>query len=385
MRTKTANPGASFGRSIALAGAAFVVAFVAVKGWQAARQTDTSDSADKAAQSTLDVAPPAGMVWVPGGEFLMGSTDPLARPDEGPVHRVRVDGFFMDATEVTNEQFAAFVAATGYKTVAERPVDWQELEKQVPPGTPKPSDSALQPGSLVFTPPDHAVDTRAHHQWWKWTAGADWRHPEGPGSSLAERQQHPVVHVAYEDAVAFARWAGKRLPTEAEWELAARGGLSGARNAWGDEPVDARRANTWQGDFPHRGIAQDGFARTAPVKSFPPNGFGLYDMAGNVWEWCSDLFRPDTYARRVVASGRDAVTDNPTGPERSLDPRNPHSPESRVQRGGSFLCHDSYCASYRPSARMGAPPDTGMSHVGFRCVVSPARLQSQSRGDKNTQ
>lgn len=386
MRNKAAKPRAIFVRSVALAGVAFVGTYLAAKAWQAARPANKPDSADKTvAQSAPDIAPPVGMAWVPGGEFLMGSTDLLARPDEGPVHRVRVNGFFMDIAEVTNEQFAAFVAATGYKTVAERPVDWQELEKQVPPGTPKPPDSALQPGSLVFAPPDHAVDTRSHQQWWKWTAGANWQHPEGPASSLTDRQQHPVVHVAYDDAVAYAQWARKRLPTEAEWELAARGGLNSAPNVWGDEPIDARRANTWQGDFPHRGTADDGFARTAPVKSFPPNGFGLYDMAGNVWEWCSDLFRPDTYARRVVAGGRNGVTDNPTGPEQSFDPRNPHAPESRAQRGGSFLCHDSYCASYRPSARMGTPPDTGMSHLGFRCVTTPAKLQSQNRSDKNTQ
>lgn len=384
-RNETTNARASLGRSIALAGVAFVIAFGGVKAWQATRQMDASGiKANRATEDIPGVVAPTGMVWVPGGEFLMGSVDPLARPDEAPVHRVRVDGFFMDATEVTNQQFQAFVDATGYKTVAERPVDWQELQKQVPPGTPKPPDAALQPGSLVFTPPDHAVDTRAHHQWWKWTPGADWRHPEGPGSSVARRQQHPVVHIAYDDAVAYSRCAGKRLPTEAEWEWAARGGLNSARNVWGNEPIDAGRANTWQGDFPHRGTADDGFAGTAPVKSFPANGFGLYDMAGNVWEWCSDLFRPDTYARRVGASGRDALVDNPAGPEQSLDPRNPHSPESRVQRGGSFLCHDSYCASYRPSARMGTPPDTGMSHLGFRCVVSPTPLHAPSRGDKNT-
>ena len=308
------------------------------------------------------------MVWIPGGEFSMGSADPLARPDEAPVHRVRVAGFWMDATEVTNAQFRAFVHATGYKTVAERPVDWAEIQKQVAPGTPKPPDEDLVPGSLVFTPPAHAVDCSDFSQWWSWTKAADWQHPEGPGSSIEGRDTHPVVQVAHEDAAAYAAWAGKRLPTEAEWEFAARGGLDGKRNGWGDEPIDPRRANTWQGEFPHRNTAEDGFARTSPVGSFPANGYGLYDMAGNVWEWCADLYRHDEYARRVQEAGPGAVIVNPRSPAESSDPRNPFAPVSRVHRGGSFLCCDSYCASYRPSARMGCPPDTGLAHLGFRCV-----------------
>jgi len=313
---------------------------------------------------------PAGMVWIPGGEFSMGSTDPLARPDEGPVHRVQVDGFWMDATEVTNAQFAEFEAATGYKTVAERPVDWEELRKQLPPGTPKPADEMLKPGSLVFTPPDHPVDLRGYDQWWTWTTGADWRHAEGPASSIEGRVDHPVVHIAYEDAVAYCAWAGKSLPTEAQWEFAARGGLDHKVNVWGDEPVDANRGNIWQGHFPDKNTEEDGFARAAPVKSFPPNGYGLYDMAGNVWEWCADLYRPDTYAQQILAAGgAGVVIANPKGPEQSLDPRNTSAPESRVHRGGSFLCNDSYCASYRPSARMACPPDTGLQHLGFRCIL----------------
>jgi formylglycine-generating enzyme len=317
-------------------------------------------------------SPPAGMVWIPGGEFKMGSTDPLARPDESPVHRVRVDGFWMDQTEVTNAQFAAFVAATGYKTVAERPVDWEELKKQAAPGTPKPDDALLQPGSLVFTPPDHPVDLRNYGEWWRWTIGANWQHPEGPTSSILGKDNHPVVHIAYEDAVAYCKWAGKSLPTEAQWEFAARGGLDGAVNVWGSEPVDAKRCNIWQGHFPDKNSEEDGFARAAPVRSFPPNGYGLYDMAGNVWEWCADLYRPDAYARQLLEAGTpSALIENPKGPNSSLDPRNPHAPESRVHRGGSFLCNDSYCASYRPSARMAAPPDTGLQHLGFRCVLLP--------------
>jgi formylglycine-generating enzyme len=311
-----------------------------------------------------------GMVYLPGGEFTMGSTDPLARPDETPVHRVRVQGFWIDRTEVTNAQFADFVKATGYKTVAERPVDWEELKKQVPEGTPRPPDAVLEPGSLVFTPPDHPVDLARYDLWWSWTHGADWRHPEGPDSSIEDRMDHPVVQVAWEDAQAYARWAGKRLPTEAEWEYAARGGLDGAVNTWGDKPVGPAHSNIWTGHFPDRNTAEDGFVRTAPVGSFPPNGFGLVDMSGNVWEWCSDLYRVDAYARRLLsAGGLGTVIVDPAGPTSSLDPRNPNAPESRVQRGGSYLCNDSYCASYRPSARMGCPPDTGMSHIGFRCVA----------------
>ncbi len=309
------------------------------------------------------------MVWIPGGVFRMGGEDPLARPDESPVHEVRVSGFWIDATEVTNRQFAAFVDATGYRTVAERPVDWESLREQVPPGTPKPDAALLAPGSLVFVPPAGPVDRRDIGSWWRWTPGASWRHPEGPGSSISGREDHPVVHVAWEDAVAYAAWAGKRLPTEAEWEFAARGGLDGAVNVWGDEPVDPRRCNILQGRFPDGDTAEDGFAGTAPVGSFPANGFGLHDMAGNVWEWCADRYDAGAYARRAGAGG--PVVD-PMGPDRSVDPRMPHAADTRVQRGGSFLCHDSYCASYRPSARMSATPDSAMSHLGFRCVADAA-------------
>lgn len=323
------------------------------------------------------------MVWIPGGEFRMGSTDPLARQDEAPIHRVRVDGFWMDETEVTNAQFKAFIDATSYVTVAERPVDWEELKKQVAPGTPKPADEMLKPGSLVFTPPNHPVDTADYFQWWSWTIGANWRHPEGPESTIDGKDDHPVVQIAFEDALAYCKWAGTRLPTEAEWEFAARGGLDGRVNVWGDEPIDAKRCNIWQGHFPDKNTEDDGFARAAPVKSFPPNRFGLYDMAGNVWEWCSDLYRPDTYARRVLEIGETGVAENPSGPTTSLDLRNPHAPESRVHRGGSFLCHDSYCASYRPSARMACPPDTGLQHLGFRCVMTPDMRKAPNKRDSD--
>ena len=313
-------------------------------------------------------AAPEGMVWVPGGSYLMGSDATDAWPAEHPAHRVAVDGFWIDRTEVTNTQFAAFVAATGYVTVAERPVDWEELKKQVPPGTPKPPEEALLPGALVFTPPEHAVPLTDVSQWWSWTTGADWRHPEGPASSLEGRWDHPVVMVAWEDAVAYCDWAGKRLPTEAEWEFAARGGLDGAPFAWGDEPADdeAPRVNIWQGVFPHDNTVADGFERTAPVASFEPNGRGLHDMAGNVWEWCSDWYRADNHRIQAGGAAGDAPVD-PVTPTHCWNPNAPYE-QQRVTKGGSFLCHVSYCASYRPSARLGTSFDTGMSHVGFRCV-----------------
>jgi sulfatase modifying factor 1 len=327
----------------------------------------SNSSGDPERRPSLENAP-TGMIWIPGGEFAMGSTDPLARKDEFPVHRVRVTGFWMDRTEVTNAQFHGFVEATGYVTMAERPIDWEQFKKQLPDGTPRLPDDMLRPGSLVFTPPDHAVELHDYSQWWTWVDGANWRHPEGPESTIEGRENHPVVQVAFVDAEAFCRWAGKRLPTEAEWEFAARGGLDGQVNVWGNEPIEPSRANTWQGSFPYLNTRADGFDRTSPVMSFAPNGYGLYDMAGNVWEWCGDLYRPDTYALRIFELGEDGVTIDPRGPEKSLDLRHPHEPEVHVIRGGSFLCNDSYCASYRPSARMGSSPDTSISHTGFRCV-----------------
>lgn len=315
-------------------------------------------------------AQPPGMVWVPGGLFTMGTAGEQARASERPAHHVRVDGFWMDATEVTNAQFAEFVKATGYVTVAERPADWEELKKQVPPGTPKPPPEMLVPGSLVFTPPNQAVPLDQYAAWWNWTPGADWRHPEGTGSSIDKRQDHPVVQVAWYDAVAYAEWAGKRLPTEAEWEFAARGGLEGKRFTWGDDKPSSKhsRANIWHGEFPHKNTKDDGFYRTAPVKMFEPNGYGLYDTAGNVWEWCSDWYRADAYAIRVRHLGT-GLAENPAGPDRPWNPLEPRSP-SRVNRGGSFLCHITYCESYRPGARRGTSADTGMSHLGFRCVLT---------------
>lgn len=353
-----------------------MVGFAAVFGityWNRTQATQSSPKVlsqptNRQLESTPPTNGPPGMVWIPGGDFTMGDDSSLALPDERPAHRVRVDGFWMDATEVTNEQFRGFVETTKYVTTAERPPDVAEILKQSPPGTPPPPKELLVPGSLVFTMTPNAVNIHDFGQWWKWTPGACWRHPEGPASDLKGREQHPVVHVSWDDAMAYAQWAGKRLPTEAEWEFAARGGLDKKPYCWGDAKpgLDGKwQANIWQGDFPYRNTAGDGFPRTAPVKSFPANGYGLFDMSGNVWEWCADFYRADYY----LSFDRATLSFNPPGPTSSFDPRNPHSP-SRVQRGGSFLCSDQYCTRYRPSARHGCSPDTGMSHVGFRCVKS---------------
>lgn len=302
---------------------------------------------------------PEGMVWIPGGEFLMGSEEPMFR-DAHPVHRVMVDGFFIDETEVTNEQFVRFVKATGYITVAER----APKETDYPGARPE----MLVAGSVVFSPPDHAVSLHDHFQWWNYVNGADWRHPEGVGSSIEKRMDHPVVHVAFEDAEAYARWAGKRLPTEAEWEYAARGGLEGKRFVWGDSflPGGKVMANTLQGHFPDHNTAEDGYASTSPVKAFPSNRYGLWGMAGNVWEWTSDWYRHDTYMRRAK-NGKALL--NPKGPSagESFDPSEP-GVAKRVQKGGSFLCTDQYCARYMPGGRGKGAPDTGTNHLGFRLV-----------------
>lgn len=315
-----------------------------------------------------------GMIWVPGGEFTMGTDSKLAWPDEKPAHRVTVDGFWMDETEVTNARFREFVDATGYVTTAERKPELEQIMSQVPPGTPPPKPEMMVPGTVVFSPPDQSVKLDDYSQWWRWVPGANWRHPTGPDSDLEGLEDHPVVHVSWDDATAYATWAGKRLPTEAEWEFAARGGLEKQPYVWGSEaPSETNiRANLWQGEFPNRNTAEDGYVLTAPVKSFSPNGYGLYDMAGNVWEWCSDWYDRELYLRRAARS----KVQNPAGPEKPSDADNRYTPQ-RVQRGGSFLCNDSYCSRYRPSARHGASPDTGMSHVGFRCAKS-ARVASRA-------
>lgn len=297
---------------------------------------------------------PPGMAWIPGGDFWMGSDD---FADAQPWHRVHVDGFWMDATEVTNEQFEQFVRATGYVTLAERKPTREQF-----PGVP---EENLVAGSAVFTPPDSQVPLDQPYRWWQYVAGANWRHPTGPDSDLRGKAKHPVVHIAHEDAVAYCEWAGKRLPTEAEFEYAARGGLDRARYGWGREfhPGGKWMANTFQGHFPERNTNEDGFAGTAPVRSFPANRYGLYDIAGNVWEWCSDWYRADAYR----ALSTDSVSSNPHGPPDSFDPDEPGVPK-RVNRGGSFLCTDEYCARYEPGGRGKTDPGTSTNHLGFRCV-----------------
>jgi len=304
---------------------------------------------------------PEGMAWIPGGTFLMGSDRHY--PEERPAHRVSVDGFWMDAHAVTNDEFARFVAATGYVTVAERTPD--------PADYPGAKPELLVPGSAVFRKPAHRVDLRNPYEWWAYVPGADWRHPQGPDSSIDGLGDHPVVHVAYEDALAYARWAGKDLPTEAEWEFAARGGLDGATYAWGDEFLPGGRfmANTWQGEFPIQNLALDGYEWTAPVGSFPPNGYGLYDMIGNVWEWTRDWYQEYGAVIRSCCAST-----NPRGGEReaSYDPRTPDNRIPRkVIKGGSYLCAPNYCRRYRPAARLAQPVDTSTCHLGFRCVVRP--------------
>lgn len=300
---------------------------------------------------------PEGMVLVPGGSYKMGGRSEQAGRDEFPRHDEEIKSFYMDAAEVTNAQFKEFVDATGYVTVAEKDIDWEELRKQVPPGTPKPPDSVLVAGSLVFKQTTTAVNLNDYSQWWSWTIGADWRHPEGPESNIKDRMNHPVVHIAWTDAKAYAEWAGKRLPTEAEWEWAAASGSSDVIYPWGNEPAanSANKANFWQGGFPYENLLEDGFFATAPVKSFPPNKFGLYDMAGNVWEWCEDIYD----SRGYVEMPEDQLPSS----------RNDMAGVAeRVMRGGSFLCNDSYCSGYRVSRRMGSSTDSGHNHAGFRCV-----------------
>ncbi|MCO4292879.1 formylglycine-generating enzyme family protein [Solitalea sp. MAHUQ-68] len=308
---------------------------------------------------------PSGMVFIPGGEFSMGGVNPVGMGDGGeqpmddarPIHRVRVKGFYMDATEVTNAQFAAFIKATGYVTVAE-----QKPTKEEFPGAP---EENLVAGSVVFTPPAGKVPLNNHYKWWNYIEGASWRHPSGPESSIAGKDNFPVVHIAWEDAQAYAKWAGKRLPTEAEWEFAARGGDYGKLYSWGNQfkPEGKWMANIFQGEFPVKDLGQDGFIGIAPSKQFKANNYGLYDIAGNVWEWCEDWYRADYY--NTLA--KNEVSDNPQGPDTPYDPAEPKE-KKKVQRGGSFLCTDQYCTRYMVGTRGKGEYRSASNHVGFRCV-----------------
>ena len=342
-----------------------------VMGWQAWR----SRPAHKPRILLGDgVKTPKDMAWVAGGAFLMGSDHKLAYPNERPTHEVRVPGFWMDVTHVTNDQFARFVQETGYVTTAEQKPDWESVRVQLPPGTPRPPADVLVPGAMVFVGTDMPVRLDDYSRWWRYMPGADWRHPQGPGSSIEGKGGHPVVQVSHPDALAYAKWAGKRLPTEAEWEFAARGGLEQATYGWGDESLvdGARQANYWdvrERRFPVVSPRAGGAAGTVEAGTFPPNGYGLLDMTGNAWQWVADWYRADYFAQQARLPAH--PIDNPKGPADSYDPGEPGVPldaPKRVIRGGSFLCNEDYCLSYRPSARRGSDPYSPMSHLGFRLV-----------------
>ena len=322
---------------------------------------------DKNSTKNLDLPTSSnteGMVFIKGGEFLMGADNDQAQKDEYPKHKVIINSFWMDQTEVTNNQFKEFVDATGYITTAEKAIDWEEIKKILPPGTPKPNDSLLAPASLVFFE-CKTTDLFDYTQWWKLKKNVNWRQPQGTGSSIKNKEDHPVVHISWDDAIAYCKWSGKRLPTEAEFEFASRGGLENAIYSWGNEPAHKGKpkANTWEGKFPSNNNLNDKFYLTAPVKSFVPNSYGLYDLGGNVWEWCSDWYDSEYYQ---TISTKPSL--NPQGPEKSYDPMEPYSPK-KVMRGGSFLCNDSYCSGYRNSMRMKSTPDSSSLHAGFRTVV----------------
>ena len=312
---------------------------------------------------------PKNMVWIPSGHFLMGNTSSKALPNEMPSHKVELQGFWMDKTHVTNRQFSEFVHATGYVTTAEKTPDWQSLQAQLPVGTPRPDSSVLIPGASVFVGTRQPVSLRDYMQWWRYVGGANWRHPSGPNSSIEGKDDHPVVQVSYEDAQAYARWIGKRLPTEAEWEYAARGGLNQQRYAWGTlaEPNGNVMASIWKSRTASFPQAQPKILPgTEPVANYEPNGYGLFDMAGNAWQWAADWYRYDAFSIQA----RMQNISNPQGPSNSFDPDGLRSDApKRVIRGGSFLCNEDYCEGYRVSARQGQDPWSASNNVGFRLVM----------------
>jgi formylglycine-generating enzyme required for sulfatase activity len=305
------------------------------------------------------------MVLIPAGIYTMGGRSSQAYPDEFPKHPVTVSAFYMDKHEVTNQEFYDFVEATNYKTIAERDIDWDEMKKTLPPGVAKPDDSLLRAGSLVFKATKGPVNLQDYSQWWQWTTGANWKHPEGPESNIENRMNHPVVHIAWDDAKAYADWANKRLPTEAEWEWAAQGGNSENIYPWGNTSIEEAhiKANFWQGVFPYNNRESDGYSSTAPILTYPENGYGLYDMAGNVWEWCEDKYDYNAYQKELVKG----TIQNPEGSKVYYDTGEQLAPK-HVMRGGSFLCNDSYCSGYRVSRRMSSSRDSSFNHTGFRCV-----------------
>lgn len=317
-----------------------------------------------------------GMIKIPGGIFEMGGDQPegfenmpqtaLPQGDELPKHQVKISDFWIDEHEVTNAEFKAFVDATGYITIAERPIDWEELKKQLPPDTPRPSEENLLPGSLVFHYANKLAPKSNLENWWSFVRGANWKHPKGPGSSIEGLDNYPVVHVSWYDAIAYAKWVGKRLPTEAEFEYAMRGGKSNQMYPWGNEKTNQGKyyANHLQGEFPYHNTKEDGFEFLAPIKSFPPNGYGLFDIAGNVWEWTNDWYSAKYY---YELEQKGVIADNPKGPSEGFEVQN-NFIKNKAIKGGSFLCHDNWCSGYRNARRMRNTPDTSMEHVGFRCV-----------------
>jgi formylglycine-generating enzyme len=345
---------------------------------QSCKKTDaTLNTQELITEYPKNIEIPENMVWVKGAFFNQGAKeiDSFALPHEKPLHQVGVDGFFIDETEVTNAQFKKFIDATGYVTIAERPVIWEEMKKTLPANTPKPHDSLLVPGSLVFFEGVKEVNgLNDYQQWWKWTAGANWRHPYGKNSNIIGKDNFPVVHVTYLDALAYCKWANRALPTEAQWELAAMGKTPNAIYTWGNNRTQiAKKANTWNGTFPTKNTKTDGYVLMAPVKSFPANTLGIYEMSGNLWEYTADFYNSNYYDE---LHNTKKVTINPKGADKAFNPNNPYQSE-RIIKGGSFLCNEDYCSSFRISARMGMTEDSSSDHVGFRTIATIEMLEKK--------